>query len=104
MQINVSDMDKIVERIKEVCNEEASKLVESESVYAAFVEIYLDGDTYYMSFTVDGTSGVVTYKTPVLKVGDDKYIRGREKEIIDEYREYCSNILDAMSRLASEEY
>jgi len=100
----VSDMDKVIERIKEVCNEEAREFIENKAVYDASIDIVLDDDTYIMIFTVDGTSGTVIYRTPILKVGDDIYFKGREDEVIEDHRDYCSKILNDMSRLASEEY
>jgi len=99
-----SYMDKLVERIKEVCNEEAREFIENKAVYEASIDIVLDDDTYCMIFTVYGTSGAVIYRTPIFKIGDDIYIKGKENYIIDDYREYCSKILEEMSRLASEEY
>jgi len=99
-----SYMDKVIKRIKEVCNEEAKQYVESKAVYEASIDIVLEDDTYCMIFTVYGTSGAVIYRTPIFKIGDDIYIKGKENDIIDDYREYCSNILYEMSRLASEEY
>jgi len=99
-----SYMDKVIKRIKEVCNEEARSFVESKAVYEASIDIVLDDDTYCMIFTVHGTSGAVIYRTPILKIGDDIYIKGQEDIVVEDHREYCSNILYEMSRLASEEY
>jgi len=99
------DEKEFMKQIENICNEVAREVVESGRADHAEVHMRLRGDDWIMVFKVSGSSGRVTYETPEFKAGDyDAYIRGKEEEIIDDYINYCANVLEDMAELASNEY
>ena len=91
----------ILKRIVATCLRVASRIKDEFGIYDADVDIELRDDTYWMEFEVSGSSGIATYKTPILKEPDVELLSEYD---IERYENYCNKILSKLAELATEEY
>ena len=91
--------ERIIRRILEKCRKVASEFEKEFGIHKVDVDLDLYGDAYWMTFKVKGSSGTVTYETPLFKVYDEL-----PEYLPREYEDYCYKIIRDMSKLATEEY
>jgi len=87
----------IVDRIRSVCIKAASGILGRGEF-----RLELVNGTYWGIFKVYGTSGVVTYKTPLFRADD--VVHMDNEYTVDDYENYCTTIFGKLDEIAHEEY
>jgi len=90
------DNNSIIDRIRSVCMEAASGILGRGEF-----RLKLMNGTYWGIFKVHGTSGEVTYETPLFRANDVVYM---DENTIEDYKGYCTTIFEKLDEIAHEEY
>ena len=94
--------DSLINRIHNELREVVKKFTKSGEIYAGDIQLYKIGDTYYIKFTAEGTSGKAVYDTPLCKEPDIE--RYKDRYLLEDLKHYCTKILEKLSELVNEEY
>ena len=97
---NPDETENFVKELLRACREELKDAVREVGAYEGEVDMRLKDDTYYMVFTVRGSSGTVTYRTPVFREMDVPFMEKYKEDYIDDYREYCWSVGKKLSEIA----